>query len=200
MTDAHFRRPRLYDAAVPKPLIPAEAIYASALELLDDVGPDALQARRLSAHLGISTRTLYQQVGNRDELTRALVARHFRRMRLEFKQHSTWEATAFHWCMTLHDNLQAHPHLTGLMTIADRQAVVAYVNELIKITVKEGFSRRIAVECSRSLANVTLNHAIIGVRAMHEPEYRPETATEKSRFDRNFPQTVRWIIAGVRAS
>ncbi|MGW0183702.1 TetR family transcriptional regulator, partial [Nocardia sp. NPDC003345] len=59
-----------------KPLIPAEDIYARALELLDAEGLGALSAQRLVRDLRISTRTLYQQVGNREELTRALVARH----------------------------------------------------------------------------------------------------------------------------
>ncbi|NED67315.1 TetR family transcriptional regulator, partial [Streptomyces sp. SID10244] len=58
-----------------KPLIPVETIYERALVLLDDEGDSALSTRRLAADLRISTRTLYQQVGNRENLIRALVAR-----------------------------------------------------------------------------------------------------------------------------
>lgn len=196
----NFARPgELYDAAVPKPLIPAEVIYASALELLDSEGSSGLQARRLAAHLGISTRTLYQQVGGREELTRVLVARHFSRMRLEFKRYATWESTAYHWCMALHESLRAHPHLTEVMTIADREAIVDYVNALVKATVEEGFSRRIAVECGRSLVNVTINHAVTEVHALRGIRQSTVTPQQTANLEKNFPQTVRWIIAGVRA-
>src|SRR5574341_834189 len=60
-------------------------------------GPDALSARRLAAELRISTRTLYQQVGKRELLIRALVARHFSQLRLEFHEHEDWETTALYW-------------------------------------------------------------------------------------------------------
>ena len=65
---------------MPRPLIPAEVIYERALALLDAEGADALSARRLAADLGISTRTLYEQVGPREKLIRTLVARHFSRL------------------------------------------------------------------------------------------------------------------------
>lgn len=184
---------------MPKPLIPAETIYASALELLDSEGSSGLQARRLSAHLGISTRTLYQQVGNREELTRALVARHFSQMRLEFKRYATWESTAYHWCMVLHESLRAHPHLTEVMTIADREAIVDYVNAFVKATVQEGFPRRVAVECGRSLVNVTINHSVTEVHALRGIKESTVTQQQTANLEKSFPQTVRWIIAGVRA-
>ena len=57
-----------------KPLIPVDVIYEHALALIDAEGAEALNARRLAADLKCSTRTLYQQVGNREELIRALVA------------------------------------------------------------------------------------------------------------------------------
>jgi hypothetical protein len=46
-----------------KPLIPADAILAHALEVLGGEGVEALNVRRLSSDLKISPRTLYQQVG-----------------------------------------------------------------------------------------------------------------------------------------
>ncbi len=51
-----------------KPLISVDAIFTRALELLDAEGAQALNARRLAGDLKCSTRTLYQQVGNREQL------------------------------------------------------------------------------------------------------------------------------------
>jgi AcrR family transcriptional regulator len=182
-----------------RPLIPVDVIYTRALELLDAEGPTALQARRLAGELKISTRTLYQQVGNQEQLIRALVARHFSQLRLDFQERTTWEATALHWCLSLHDTLLAHPHLTELMAINDRKAVEDYVNDLVKASLKEGIPRRMAIECCRGLVNVTINHTIIEVRALREPEHSPGTATEVAKIDKNFPMVIRWILAGVRS-
>jgi AcrR family transcriptional regulator len=184
---------------MPRPLIPVEVIYERALALLDAEGADALSARRLAADLGISTRTLYEQVGPREELIRTLVARHFSRLQLDFHEHDDWRSTALQWCLALHETLRSHPFLTELMTIADREAVTLYVNKLLKAMVRAGVPRVLAVECCRALVTVTINHTIIEVRALHEPEHSPENAAEAAKIAANFPMTIRWILDGVNA-
>jgi AcrR family transcriptional regulator len=181
-----------------KPLIPVELIYERALALLDAEGSGALTTRRLAAELKISTRTLYQQVGSREELIRALVSRHFSQLKVDFHDYEDWEATALHWCTALHDALHAQPFLTELMTIDDRNSVMAYVDELVNATLQEGIPRKLAVECCRALVNLTINHSIVEVRGMHEPKLSRNSAAESDRIEKNFPMSVRWILAGVR--
>ncbi|MEU4311555.1 hypothetical protein [Nocardia sp. NPDC024068] len=181
-----------------KPLIPAEAIYARALELLDAEGLGALSAQRLVRDLRISTKTLYQQVGNRDQLTRALVARHFSRLRLEFEEYDTWEDTALHWCLALHRALRAHPHLTRLMTIEDRLAVTGYVNELVKAALRAGFPKPLAIMGCRSLATLTINHSVVAVQESLDPGRTADAQAEMALIEQNFPTLVRWTLAGMR--
>lgn len=57
-----------------KLLISVETIYDEALRVLDTEGVAGLNARNLAARLHCSTRTLYEQVGNREALIRGLVA------------------------------------------------------------------------------------------------------------------------------
>jgi len=184
---------------MPRPLIPVEVIRARALELLDAKGVDALSARTLSADLGISTRTLYQQVGTREKLIRTLVAQHFSQLQLDFHENVDWKSTALQWCLALHDTLRAHPFLTELMTIADRDAVTSYVDELFESMLRAGIPRAVAVECCRALVTVTINHTIIEVRALHEPQLSPENAAEAAKIAANFPMTIGWIVDGVDA-
>ena len=179
-----------------KPLIPAEDILTHALDLLDSDGIEALSVRRLSAALKISPRTLYQQVGNREALIRALVARHFAQLKLDFKEYDTWESTALHWCQALRDALRAHPFLTELMTIDDRSAVTEYANALLEATLQEGIPRPLATECCRGLAHMTINHSIVEVRALREPGH---SDAEKAKIEQNFLRLVEWVISGVRA-
>ena len=167
-----------------KPLIPADDILAHALELLDAEGVEGLNVRRISADLKISPRTLYQQVGNREALIRALVARHFARLRLDFKEYETWESTALHWCLALHDALRAHPFLTELMTIDDRSAISDYVEALLNAALREGIRRPLASECCRGLAHMTINHSIVEVRSRREPKHRSRPRPKWPRSSR----------------
>lgn len=181
-----------------KPLIPAEVIYEYALALIDAEGAQALSTRRLAGELKCSTRTLYQQVGNREELIRALVGRHFSQLQLYFHEYQTWESTALQWSIALHDALQAHPFLTQLMTFDDHGAVASYVNKLLKSLITAGIDRRLATDCCRSLVSTTINHTIVEAQALrHAPLTRAGSPDSKKR-QRSFLQTIDWIIAGVR--
>jgi AcrR family transcriptional regulator len=181
-----------------KPLIPAEVIYEHALALIDAEGAEALSTRRLAADLKCSTRTLYQQVGNREELIRALVGRHFSQLQLRFDECEKWESTALQWSTALHDALRAHPFLTELMSVDDHGAVAAYVNKLLKSLIRAGIDRRLATDCCRSLVRTTINHTIVEAQALrHEPLTRADNPDAKKR-QRSFLQTIDWIVAGVR--
>ncbi|MFW0785750.1 TetR family transcriptional regulator [Gordonia sp. CPCC 206044] len=182
-----------------KPLIPADKIYEHALALLDEEGATALSTRRLAADLKISTRTLYQQVGNRENLIHALVARHLSRLRLDFHQYEDWESTALHWCLGLHDALRAHPNLTELMTIDDADAVMGYVNELVAATRREGLEPRLAEECCRALVVLTINHTIMEVRGIQNANLSERDPESTDRTEANFVRSVGWVLAGVRA-
>lgn len=180
-----------------KPLIPAEDILDRALELLDAEGPKALNIRWLSADLKISPNTIYQQVGNQAALARALVNRHFSQLKLQFIEYEDWESTALHWCLALHDALRAHPHLTELMTIDDRDAIRDYVAALLQSTVQSGISRPLAIECCRGLTNLTINYSIGAVKASREGSSK--ASSEIKKIEKNFPRLIRWVIAGVCA-
>ena len=181
-----------------KPLRPVDAIYEHAVALIDAEGARALSARRLASDLKCSTRTLYQQVGNREELIRALVGRHFSQLQLDFHEYDTWESTAAQWSLALHDALHAHPFLTELMTVDDRGAAASYVDKLRKSLVRNGIDRRLATECCRSLVNTTINHTIVEAQALRQtPPTRADGRDAKKRY-RSFLQTIDWIVAGVR--
>ncbi|MFV8165554.1 TetR/AcrR family transcriptional regulator [Mycobacterium sp. 134] len=184
---------------MPRPLIAADAIYERALTLLDTEGVESLTTRRLAAELKISTRTLYQQIGSRDELIRALVARHLSRVRVEFHRQGTWEATAEQWCHRLREALLAHPHLTELMTNADAAPIMDYLGDLIDVSVREGIPPRIALDCSRALVNLTINHTVMEVRASREPKLSRESSDADLESETNFGTSVGWILAGVLA-
>ena len=181
-----------------KPLIPVDVIYEHALALIDAEGAHALNARRLASDLKCSTRTLYQQVGNREELIRALVGRHFSQLQLDFHEYDTWESTAVQWSLALHDALQAHPFLTELMNVDDRAAVTSYVDKLLKSLVQAGIDRRLATDCCRSLVNTTINHTIVEAQALRQVPPTRAGGLDAKKRQQSYLRTIDWIVAGVR--
>jgi AcrR family transcriptional regulator len=181
-----------------KPLIPVDVIYEHALALIDAEGAQALNARRLAADLKCSTRTLYQQVGNREELIRALVGRHFSQLQLDFHECDTWESSAARWSIALHDALQAHPFLTELMNVEDRGSIASYVEKLLKSLIRAGIDRRLATDCCRSLVNTTINHTIVEAQALRQATTTPARGTDAKRRQQSYLRTIDWIVAGVR--
>jgi AcrR family transcriptional regulator len=183
----------------PQPLMSAETIYERTLVLLDAEGAGAVTVRRLAADLKISTRTLYKRIGNRDNLIRNVVELHLAKLSLNFRECGSWESTASNWCLGLHGTLCAHPHLTDLMTDDDVLILGDYVKALAKATVQEGISRDTAAECCLALANVTVSDAIREVRAMRRSNGAPQADRKALGPSRSFRESVRLILAGVRA-
>jgi AcrR family transcriptional regulator len=183
----------------PQPSISAETIYERTLVLLDAEGARAVTVRRLAADLKISTRTLYKRIGNRDNLIRNVVELHFAKLGLVLHEYDCWESTALNWCLALHETLCAHPHLTDLMTDDDVLILGDYVHALAKATVQGGISRDTAAECCLALANVTINDAIREVRAARHPNGAPQADGKVPWSSRSFRESVRLILAGVRA-
>jgi AcrR family transcriptional regulator len=168
----------------------ADAIYARALTLLDEEGVAGIGARRLAAELHCSTKTLYQQVGNQDQLIRALVARHFAALRFEFAEADTWQESAMQWCRAVRKALLAHPHLSALMTFDDRAPIAAYVDRLLKVLTGAGVPPALARRCCRVLVHTTISLSGAEIAAGGDP---PEVFAEV------FETAIGWIVQGVAA-
>jgi hypothetical protein len=99
----------------------------------------------------------------------------------------------------LHEALLAHPHLTELMTDDHTGFLREYADDFLDVTLREGIPRELAISCCRSLLNVTINEAVVEVRATARPDHPARTIPANSTISRNLPETIRWILAGVRA-
>ena len=200
-----------------RPLLAPETIYDAALQLLDEQGADALSARNLAAALQCSTRTLYQQVGKREELIGRLLQHHLQGLKLEFHAGDSWQDSARNWAHTIRGALLAHPNLSRLITVEHRGPVAGYVNELLKILLKAGFDEELALRSCRVLVNVAISLALSEIRT-------PPRAPRKTRLSRKeiqfedlvisrtgsdpehfqeppevFENTVNWLIEGIAA-
>ncbi|MDY7102287.1 MAG: TetR/AcrR family transcriptional regulator [Actinomycetota bacterium] len=105
---AEWWRARLEDAAR-DPAVPAAALH-----LLDDGGPDALSMRRLAAALGTTARSLYRDVGRRDEVVAEVVDHVLGEVRLD---HAVvgWRQGAESHARELRRVLGDHPAVVPLL-------------------------------------------------------------------------------------
>jgi AcrR family transcriptional regulator len=174
---------------VAKPLISVEAIYDGALRVLDAEGADGLKARNLAARLHCSTRTLYEQVGNREALIRGLVAHAFAKIEPDFREGETWQESTTSWCLALRNTLLSRPELARLMTREDRNVVVGYINRLLKVLFAHGFEHELAVRSCRVLAHATLSLTAADLQS-------PAGHGDLEVFD----TTVAWLIRGMEST
>ncbi|WP_166903548.1 TetR/AcrR family transcriptional regulator [Mycobacterium sp. DL440] len=170
-----------------KPLLSADAIYDEALRALAAEGPAGLMARNLSARLRCSTKTLYRQVGNREELIRGVVSRAFASIELDFSTDTSWQDSVRSWCQALRGALVQRPSLTSLMTVADSDVVITYVTRLIRVLKQYGFTEKEAVDACNVLVHVALSLTVTDM-AVHEDT--PEI----------FDTTINWLIQGMELS
>lgn len=169
-----------------RPPLTAEQIYAECLRILDEEGPAGLNARHLTSRLSCSTKTVYRLVGNREAMIRGTVAHAFAGMDLEFDPGPDWQSSITNWSHTLRSALLARPYLGSLMTLADRDATVAYVMRLVNALVEHGFRSRVAVEVAGNVGHWTMSSTLLDLRAPGEWDH-PE----------RFEATLDWLVRGI---
>lgn len=180
-----------------KPLIARETMLETALILLDSEGLRALNARNLAAALGCSTRTLYQQMGRREDWVRELVRYHFAQIVLDFTRHPRWQDSVLDWAWAMRRALMARPALARLMTVEDRPVVVAYVDQLLKVLMQAGMSRVAAVRSCRVFIHTVMTLTLTELNAGEGPQRQsgPYFQDPASVFD----TSLRWLVVGCEA-
>ena len=201
--------------AMAKPLIAVETIYDAALRLLDEQGADALSARNLAAALKCSTRTLYQQVGKREELISKLITYHLSSLDLEFRAEEHWQDSVRSWSSTIRSALLAHPNLYHLMTLEHRAPIADYATELLKTLLGAGIEEELALRSCRVLANITISLTLAELKSPPAPVRQSKRRKKEIQFEdlvisrskagtaiihdppEVFNNTINWVIAGI---
>lgn len=194
-----------------KPLIAIDDILDGALALLAEEGHEHLSVRRLAARLHCSPNTLYQQVGKRDELIRALIERHFASIDRDFSGKDSWQASAMAWCDAVRQLLLSNPPLMSLMDVEHRDLILDDVNALLDILLQHGLDKSLALRVCR-----VLTHLVFGLCATElktPADYHQQRGRRRTSIDgadlisthgagrdgapEVFQQAVRWTIAGI---
>ncbi|MGB1140055.1 MAG: TetR/AcrR family transcriptional regulator C-terminal domain-containing protein, partial [Halioglobus sp.] len=198
-----------------KPLVEVDTIYDAALRILDKGGVEALNARNLAAQLKCSTRTLYNQVGKRDELVDQLMNYYFGGLEFEFKDSDCWQESTRSWANNLREALLSHPNLTRLMTLEHRAPFADCATALLKVLLRAGFSQQLALRSCRALTHFVMNltlEEIIAPRSESESKRRARKEiqfedlvianshrgrTSPLKTPEVFDNTLDWLLIGI---
>ncbi|MFF3850504.1 TetR/AcrR family transcriptional regulator [Streptomyces sp. NPDC002328] len=100
-----------------RPQTDVDTIVDTALELIDDVGIQALTLRTLAETLGSGTATLYRRFDSKDELLTLVAERILSEVRVtpEELEGLPWREAVAVAANALHDTLRRHPHAIPLL-------------------------------------------------------------------------------------
>jgi AcrR family transcriptional regulator len=201
-----------------KPLIKKDLILTEALLMLDELGLEKLSARNLATRLNCSTRTLYQQVGKRDDLVRELVSHFFTGFHLHFTPCQDWRDSGVAWAGALRNALLSHPNLARLITTQTRPAIAETVNLLLRDWLNKGLNEELALRGCRVLTHLVISLTLAEIEAPTLPERRQRRSSREIAFEdlviarsgrdpqasfhdipEVFENAVRWTLQGIEA-
>ncbi|MBV8788548.1 MAG: TetR/AcrR family transcriptional regulator C-terminal domain-containing protein [Mycobacterium sp.] len=170
-----------------------EKIVATALQIVDEEGADALSMRTLAQRMDSGTATLYRHFTSRDELVAQVVDLVYGSVELDIERlrAMSWQQAIKAATQATFDGLRKHAGVAPLFF--DRLPVgpnaMAQRERVIALLLDNGFAPRLA---ARSYA--TLAHYVLGFVAQldgHATTTRPSDETQFRALDRDlFPATA----------
>ena len=147
-----------------RPPVPLDRIVATALQIVDEEGADALSMRTLAQRLDSGTATLYRHFAGRAELIAHIVDHVFGEAEFSAGQlaamdwQQAWQAVA----RTMFDALSRHsnvaPLLTGQVPIGPN--AMALRERCLAVLLDSGFPPRLAARAYATVARYVLGFAI----------------------------------------
>ena len=153
-----------------RPPIPVEAIVATALQIVDEEGAEALTLRALAQRLESGTATLYRHFVNRADLIDRVVDRVLGEVELDPADLSgtTWQEACLKGAGAVFSALSRHKNVAPLLVgqLPTGSNAMAHRERLIAVLLQNGFPPRLA-----AMAYATLAHYVLGF-AMQLPARR----------------------------
>ncbi|WNM33596.1 TetR/AcrR family transcriptional regulator C-terminal domain-containing protein [Streptomyces sp. Li-HN-5-11] len=180
--------------------MPLERIVATALQIVDEEGADALSMRTLAQRLGSGTATLYRHFDNRAALVAHVVDRMFGVVELSGDELLAmgWQQALRTVAHTMFDALTRHRNAACLMAehIPLGPNAMALREHCVAVLLDSGFPPRVAAYAYATLARYVLGFAVQvdGHGGAGEPDDAQVSAVFQTVDADLFPATV--TVAG----
>ncbi|MFI8232589.1 TetR/AcrR family transcriptional regulator [Streptomyces sp. NPDC085900] len=144
--------------------MPLERIVATALQIVDEEGSDALSMRTLAQRLGSGTATLYRHFDNRADLVAHVVDRVFGVVEMNGGELLAmgWEQALRTVATTMFDALAQHRNAARLMVeqVPLGPNAMALREHCVAVLLNSGFPPRVAAYVYATLARYVLGFAV----------------------------------------
>jgi AcrR family transcriptional regulator len=144
--------------------VPLDRIVATALQIVDHEGADALSMRALAQRLDSGTATLYRHFAGRSDLIAHVVDRVFGTVELDVAalRSMTWQDAGKAAAHSMFDALRSHPNVAPLLAegVPIGPHALAAREALIAILLDNGFPPPLAARSYATLARYILGFAI----------------------------------------
>lgn len=167
-----------------RPPVPLERIVATALQIVDEEGADALSMRTLAQRLGSGTATLYRHFDNRAALVAHVVDRMFGFVALDDDELSSadWQQALRSGAHAMFDALARHRNAARLLVeqVPLGPNAMALRERCVAVLLDNGFPPRTAAQAYATLARYVLGFAVQANRG--EGAGRAEDAQAAAAF------------------
>ncbi len=134
-----------------------QRVAEAALALGDADGLDALSMRKVGASLGVEAMSLYNHVGNKDDLLDAVGDLLYARVLEGYTptQGAAWQDDARHLIHTFHDVAMEHPNVVSIMLDRPIPSItkVFFLQKCFEIFVRAGYPTREAALAFNTVAS-----------------------------------------------
>ncbi|OBJ54832.1 TetR/AcrR family transcriptional regulator [Mycobacterium sp. 1423905.2] len=169
-----------------------DRILATALEIIDEQGADALSMRSLAQRLGSGTATLYRHFAGRAELVAMVVDRMLGEVKIDTAELS-WQEACTSLARRMFDALERHGNLAPLLIghVPTGPNALAQREFLLSVLLRNGFASVTAAHAYATLSRYVLGFAIQASRsAAAERDDADVSATFRDLDPAQYPATV----------
>jgi len=147
-----------------RPAVPLDRILATALQIVDEEGAEALSMRTLAQRLASGTATLYRHFANRAALVTCVIDRVFGEAELDGRAlaEMSWDQACRTVARAMFDTLGRHPNIAPLLierTPVGPNAMVLR-ERCLAVLLAGGFPPNVAARAYATLARYVLGFAI----------------------------------------
>jgi AcrR family transcriptional regulator len=177
-----------------RPAVPLDRILATALQLVDEEGAEALSMRSLAHRLESGTATLYRHFGNRGSLVTHVVDRVFGEIDLDPRTLAelSWDQACRTVARSLFDTLGRHRKIAPLLMEQTPTGPNAMVlrERCLAVLLDGGLSPGLAARAYATLARYVLGFAIQLAGSGNEAEQERASAHFHHVSPAEFPATL----------
>ncbi|AHY46985.1 Tetracyclin repressor, C-terminal all-alpha domain [Rubrobacter radiotolerans] len=137
-----------------------QSILATALELADSEGLEAVTMRRIAQRLGVGTMTLYHYVPNKENLLTGLVDLIFKEVEQAPENIESWADRLVFVSLSFRQSALAHPVLVTLVASGyiSGPVVLRTTDSYLEAIIRRGFEPRVAAHVYRSAASYVIGY------------------------------------------